>query len=435
MRISGEDAILIADRVFKSVSGTKLRDVKGYTALFGKVYNNNEVLDEAVALVFRSPKSYTGDNVVELSVHGGVFIQKALLRALLENGAALAEPGEFTKRAFLNGKLDLAQAESVAAIISAGSEQALKAGLDAKDGTVSKKICEIRDILLDAASRVAAFSDYPDEEPSFSGIDSLGEKLDAAQKELDSLLLNYDSGKVYREGVNTVIVGKPNVGKSTIMNLLSGTERSIVTATAGTTRDIVEETVTVDGIKLRLSDTAGLRSTLDEAEKIGVERALKKLETAQLTLAVFDGSEPLSEDEKEFFEKLDKNNSIAVINKNDLALKIDTEFFKESGIKTVFISAKTGTGAKQLAEAIVSVTVKNRLSSGEIVLTSERQRDCVLRAKKFCIDAKNSLLDGFTIDAVGVCIDDSLNTLYELTGEKATEQVTNEVFKKFCVGK
>lgn len=435
IRISGDDAFLIADKVFKSQNGKKIQDARGYTALFGKVYDGDTCLDEAVALIFRAPKSYTGENVVELSVHGGIYIQKTLLRTILSAGAFLAEPGEFTKRAFLNGKIDLAQAESVASIISAGGSQALKASLNAKDGAVSKKIAEIRDILLDCASRVAAFSDFPDEEPSFSGIDLLQGKIETASGELDLLIKNYDSGKVYREGVTTAIIGKPNVGKSTIMNLLVGADRSIVTAAAGTTRDIVEETVTVDGIKLNLSDTAGIRETDNEAEKIGVERAKGKLNSSSLVLAVADGSSALDDEEKTIFENLDKNCSIAVINKNDLAQKTDVSFFEKLGLKTVFISAKNGTGADELKKAITEMLVENRLSGNEVTLVSERQRECVMRAKTNLADAEFTLANGFTVDAVGICIDDALNALFELTGDRATVSVVDEVFKKFCVGK
>lgn len=435
IRISGENAFLVADRVFKSVSKEKLANLKGYTARFGHVHNNGEIIDEAVALVFKSPKSYTGEDVVEFSVHGGVFVQKKLLRTVMENGAVLAQPGEFTKRAFLNGKLDLAQAESVAAIISAESEQALNASLSAKDGNVSKKINSVKQILLDAAASVAAFSDYPDEEPSFSGINSLMQKLTSAELELEKLIKNYDSGKIYREGVNTAIVGKPNVGKSTLMNLLSGTERSIVTEIAGTTRDIVEETVSVNGIKLKLSDTAGLRETEDTVEKIGVTKAKERILSSDLILAVFDSSKPLTLEDTSLLNSLKGKHAIAILNKNDLIQKLTEDQFEKFGIKTVSISAKDELGIEKLKLEITGLLVKENLSPDSIVLSSERQRECVVSALNNLKTAKATMEEGFTIDAVGVCIDDSLNSLLELTGERATIEVTNEVFSKFCVGK
>lgn len=435
IRISGEQAFYIADRVFISQSKEKLESLKGYTARFGHVHQNGEIIDEAVALVFKAPKSYTGENVVEFSVHGGVYIQKKLLRTIIDNGAVLAEPGEFTKRAFLNGKLDLAQAESVAALISAGGEQALKAGLNAKDGAISRKINEIKETLLSSAASVAAFSDYPDEEPEFSGIDSLMEKLSSAETDLQKLLTDYDSGKVYMNGVNTVIVGRPNVGKSTLMNLLSGTERSIVTPVAGTTRDIVEETVMVDGIKLRLSDTAGIHETEDTVEKIGVTKALEKILSADLILAVFDSSQNLTKHDLNLLENIKGKKAIAILNKSDLEPKITEEDFKKYNIKTVSISAKESIGTNTLKETLQSVIIENKISPDSIILSSERQRECAATALKHLIEAKNSLTAGFTIDAVGVCIDDSLNSLLELTGERATIEVTNKVFEKFCVGK
>lgn len=435
IRISGSEAISIADRVFNAVNNQKLSDLKGYTARLGHVYRDGEIIDEAVALVFRAPKSYTGENVVEFSVHGGVFIQKKLLRTVIENGASLAEPGEFTKRAFLNGKLDLAQAESVAAIISAGGEQALRAGLSAKDGAITKKINSIKEILLSAAASVAAFSDYPDEEPEFSGIDELQDKLSLAKAELLKLLKDYDSGKVYREGVNTAIVGRPNVGKSTLMNLLSGIDRSIVTEIAGTTRDIVEETVSVNGIKLRLSDTAGIRDTEDTVEKIGVDKALEKIALSDLILAVFDSSEPLTKQDISLLEQIKDKKAIAILNKNDLSPKITEKDFEIFNIKPLSISAKEDNGTEKLKNAINDIVLENKISPDSVILSSERQRECAVSALSYLENAETTLIEGFTIDAVGVCIDDSLNCLLELTGERATIEVTNEVFKKFCVGK
>ena len=434
VRISGENALEIADRVFKSVSGKPVSEMAGYSAAFGKVYAKNEVLDEAVCLVFRAPKSYTGEDVAEISVHGGIYIQKTLLRELFANGAQPAAPGEFTKRAFLNGKLDLAEAESVAAIIEADGERALRASLCAKEGAVSKKIGEIKEILLNAASSLAAFVDYPDEEPEFSGIDKLEERLRLVQSELTKLIKNYDAGRVFREGVSTAIVGRPNVGKSTLMNMLSGCDRSIVTSIGGTTRDVIEESVRLGGIKLRLSDTAGIRETDDPVEKIGVERSQKCLQNAELVLAVFDSSMPLSEDDREIIKKISGKKAVAVLNKSDLPRAISEKDIENLGLVCVPMSAKNGLGAEELENAVRRAVTDGNFDDG-VLLSSERQRMCAQKAAELTENALKVFKDGVTLDAVGVLIDDALSSLLELTGERVTTAVTDEVFKNFCVGK
>ena len=286
--------------------------------MFGYVEVDGEKIDEAVALVFLAPKSYTGENVVELSVHGGSFVVRQVLRAVLDAGAIMAERGEFTRRAFENGKMSLNEAESVMDIISADGEQALRASLSAKSGALSQKCNVIRDKLTFAAATVAAFSDFPDEEPEFSGIDKLESMLGESEEELQKLLDTYDTGRMLRHGVNTVIVGPPNAGKSTLMNLLSGYERSIVTPIAGTTRDIVEETVNLDGLVLKLSDTAGLRETVDEVEQIGVKRAKERIDFADLIIAVVDSSDVKLEEIKELYKTLVGRPAVVVFNKSDI---------------------------------------------------------------------------------------------------------------------
>lgn len=435
IRISGDDAFKIADRVFKSVSGKKLCEMSGYSAAFGKVYDEGGLLDDAVCLVFRAPKSYTGEDVVEISVHGGVFIQKALLRTLLANGAQAAGPGEFTKRAFLNGKMDLAEAESVAAIIESDGRSALRAALEAKNGAVSNKIAQIRELLLSSASSLAAFVDYPDEEPEFSGIDMLEERLSNTVFELQKLIDNYDSGRIFRTGLNTVIVGRPNVGKSTLMNMLSGCERSIVTDIGGTTRDVIEESVLFGEVKLRLSDTAGIRDTDDPVEKIGVERSKRCIENAELVLAVFDASMPLQAEDEEIIKSISGKKTIVVLNKSDLTPCLRAEDFDKFAYKTVLLSAKNGTGYDDMSKAVRDIAAEGGFDGTGAVLSSERQRLCAQNALDCTKEALNTLKSGVTLDAVGVLIDDALSSLFELTGERVTTAVTDEVFKNFCVGK
>ena len=288
IRISGEKAIEITGKAFRSFSGKTVADMKGYTAAYGQIFDGDSPIDEAVVIVYRAPKSYTGEDVCEICCHGGLYIMNKVLRLIFSLGASPATAGEFTKRAFLNGKIDLIQAESVMNIISASGEAALNAARNTLKGSVSKKISDICSSLITSAAALAAWSDYPDEDIPAVETGVLYTTLSSIESELDSLIKRYDSGKAVTEGVNTVICGKPNVGKSTLMNVLSGCERSIVTSIAGTTRDIVEETVRIGDILLRLADTAGIHDTNDEVESIGVNMAKSRIETADLILAVFD---------------------------------------------------------------------------------------------------------------------------------------------------
>jgi tRNA modification GTPase len=432
VRISGENAIEIADKIFKAKNGRKLSSLDGYTALYGNVFDGQTMVDEAVALIFKGPKSYTGEDVAELSVHGGEYVVRALLRAVLNAGAVPAEKGEFTKRAFLNGKMSLSEAEAVMDIISADGEQALNAGLEALGGAVSKKCDGIKDNLKFAAATVSAFADFPDEEPEFSGIDRLGDLLKQCETELKKLLDTYDTGRMVKYGINTVIIGPPNAGKSTLMNLISGYDRSIVTSVAGTTRDIVEETVNFGGVTLRLSDTAGLRETDDMVEKIGVEKTKERLDSADLVIAVFDGSSQM-ETEKELLDFVKNKNVVAVYNKADIGVPKDT-YAKNIGITEVFMSAKNG-DIEELSNAVKTVTGINRLEGTAAVFLNERQRNCAKRSYDAVVQAENALKSGITVDAVGVLVDEALAALLELSGERVTNEVADEVFSKFCVGK
>lgn len=432
IRISGSDAISIAEKSFRSFSGRALSSLSGYSALYGEIIDGDKVIDDAVALVFLEPKSFTGEDTVELSVHGGKLVARDTLRVVLENGANLALPGEFTKRAYLNGKLDLASAESIMEIISAKNETALRISRMAKEGKVSKKIEEIIADLLKLDASISVYSDYPDEEIEGLDTPSFLSALEKTENSLSELLSSYDTGKIIRDGVETSIVGKPNVGKSTLMNLLCRADRSIVTSVAGTTRDVVESTVTLDDITLILSDTAGIHSTDDVVEKAGVERSINRLNSSALVLAVFDISRPIDDDDRELLKILG-DNAIIILNKNDLKPQFDTSIFE--GKQTVSISAKDNSGIEKLYEIISSVVNKKKIDGDEAILISERQRNCANKAYSSIIEAKNALINGVTIDAVGVCIDDCLSALLELTGKRVTNEVTDEVFKRFCVGK
>lgn len=435
VRISGENALSVADRIFKTVSGIKLEKLSGYKAAFGKVFFEEKCVDEAVALVFKAPKSYTGEDVVEISCHGGLLVTKQVLRAALANGAVPAEAGEFTKRAFLNGKMDLTRAESVMNIISAKSEQAKSAALNTLDGALYKKISEISLSLKKIAAQMAAWVDYPDEEIDDLSDEKLKATLLTEKVELEKLIKSFDVGQIIIEGVETAIVGKPNVGKSTLMNLLSGCEKSIVTSVAGTTRDIVEETVTLGNNVLRLADTAGLHDTEDTVEKIGVDRTRQKLDRASLVLAVFDSSTEIDDEDMEIIKMCNGKNAVAIINKTDLNTNFNAEKINKSFESVVYLSAKDRNGIQELEKAIEKTLGTADFDTSVATLMNERQLACCKAALQSVDEAISALEIGMTRDALNVNIDVAVESLDTLTGEKATESVVNEIFSQFCVGK
>ena len=435
VRISGPEALAVADRIFCAASGARLAQTPGYRAHFGHVKDEEGEFDEAVALVFRAPKSYTGEDVAELSCHGGVYLAQRLLRAAVASGARLAGPGEFTRRAFLNGKMGLTQAEAVMDLIGAQGEAAARAALSAHEGALARRIGGVRSQLVDAAAHLTAWADFPDEEVPEVTAGELEQRLCGACDTLSELLRQFDAGRAIREGVETVILGRPNVGKSTLMNLLSGCERSIVTDVAGTTRDVVEETVRLGDVLLRLADTAGLRETDDPVEKIGVDRAKKKLSTAGLVLAVFDGSQPLAEEDRRLLDAVADRPAVAVINKEDLSLQIDPAEIGRRIPQTVTISAAQQSGLDALTEAIAQVLGTAQLSPDEGMLFTERQREAALRAQSFAAEALSAVRSGITFDAVTVLVESAIDALLELTGEKTSEAVVDAVFAQFCVGK
>ena len=435
IRISGEEALAVGDRVFRSAGGKKLSQLKGYTALYGRVFQDGEAVDEAVALVFRCPHSYTGEDVVEFSCHGGLYLTRQVLRAVLDAGAVPAQPGEFTKRAFLNGKMGLTEAESVMDMISAKGRQGARAALAARDGAVRRAIVKVKDSLVFTAAHLSAWADYPEEDIPQVEEDALLSDLNQAEKELMELLRRYDAGKAIREGLDTVIAGRPNVGKSTLMNLLSGCQRSIVTEIPGTTRDIVEETVLVGEITLRLSDTAGLRSTRDLVEQIGVDRAKSRVGTADLVLAVFDASQKLNQDDRDLLDSLEGIPAIGIINKTDLESKIDVEYIKRKIKRIVFLAASQGTGLEDLEKALEEISGAENLDPAQGILATERQQQAAKEALACVREAKEALHGGMTLDAVTVSIEGAVQALLELTGERASEAVVDQVFHRFCVGK
>ena len=434
IRLSGPQAITIAQQIFKSVSGKMLSDIKGYTALFGHVTEGEQTIDECIALVFKAPKSFTGEDVVELSCHGGIYIVKKVLRLCLQAGARMAEPGEFSKRAFLNGKMDLTQAEGIVDLINAKTSQSAAAALSVMDGRLYQQICEVRNELIDLSAQLAAYIDYPDDEIEELTENPVRDRLLPCMDKLQTLIDNYDRGAMIKNGVNTVIVGKPNVGKSTWMNLLAGREKSIVTQIPGTTRDVVEESIVLDDVILNLADTAGIRETDDPVEKIGVGRAKDYLKKAQLVLAIFDYSRPLDDEDKELLQQLPES-SIIIVNKTDLPGILDVEILKNKGVPVLLLSAMQPNALKELQQAVRKCLHLQQLDLSGGILANERQLSSTVQAKNAVNKALDALNAGFTLDAVAVDIDTAIQNLYEMTGEHASDEVIARIFENFCVGK
>lgn len=439
VRLSGEEAIAIAARVFRPLNPARAPEkLPGYTAAYGHVFDREGDIDDCVLLVFRAPHSYTGENVAELSCHGGQYLLQRVLRACLDAGARPAGAGEFTRRAFINGKMDLTQAESVMDLIAANGRLAARTALAAREGGTYRRLSGVRKQLLAAAAQLGAYVDYPDEDIPELQPEALAATVESCRQTIAALLSTYDAGRVLREGVDTAIVGSPNVGKSTLMNCLAGCERSIVTEIAGTTRDVVEETVRLGDVLLRLADTAGIRESADRVESAGVQLARRRLQNAALVLAVFDGSRPLTAEDRALAAEVAAtagDHAIAVINKADRPAAIDRAELEAHFAHVVTLSARQGSGVEALTSAVAQITGVEQLNAAEPVLATERQRQCARDCLACMEEAGTALATGMTLDAVSVSLDGAIAALLQLTGERTTEAVVDEVFARFCVGK
>lgn len=435
IRISGPLAVDIAGRVFLPAGKKTLEELKGYQAAYGKMADKTGPIDEGVALVFKAPHSYTGEDVVELSCHGGIHVLGRVLGALLDAGAQPAGAGEFSKRAFLNGKMDLTQAEAVADIIFAQGDASLRAALSMREGTLFQKASALCDTLIGTASHIAAFIDFPEEDLPELEVDHLEESLLPVLQGLRKLKESYQAAKTVKNGVSAAVVGKPNTGKSTLMNALCGEERSIVADLPGTTRDVVEETVELGGILIRFADTAGIRTSEDAIESEGVRRSLQKLAAADLVLCVFDASRPLSGEDEQLLNAAKARSSIAVINKTDLPIVADLSKIESAFPKSVRVCARTGEGMEDLRREIIALCGVASFDPSAPFVANERQLRCVLEAAERVEGAITALKQGFTLDAVGVDIQGAIEALLTLTGRTASEEIVNEVFSRFCIGK
>ena len=441
VRLSGPESYAVAAKVFCPANPAKrVEDAKGYTALFGHFMEGEEAFDEGVALFFRAPHSYTGEDVVELSCHGGSAVARRLVESCIAAGAAPAAPGEYTRRAFLNGKLGLTQAEAVMDLISADGRQGAALANASLNGALAKKIGAEKDALTALQAHLTAWVDFPEEDVPALEDAQLVSTLTAVKGELDTLIRNYDAGAVLREGVDCAIVGRPNAGKSTLLNLLAGFDRAIVTPVAGTTRDVVEQAVRLGDIRLNLFDTAGLRETEDAIEAEGIRRSWKKLEEAGLVLAVFDLAAPLNEEDLEIARRCQGRPALAILNKQDLAGQGEAFTAAQQQLAPYFkaiipLTARDAASLQPLCQAVAQLLGTANLDPNAAALCSARQLSAAKEARDALAEALNSQEDGFGLDAAGVCISDAQRALARLTGEDATEATIDEVFSTFCVGK
>ncbi len=427
IRISGDEAFCVTDRIFSFQGAKRLFEVSPNTVVFGRIIDENQKeIDQVLVSVFKAPHSFTGEDVVEISCHGGSLVAKQVLKTVLKAGASLAERGEFSKRAFLNGKMDLAQAEGIIDLISAKSERGADKAVFQMEGRLSKEILAVREDLLTLAAHLEAAADFPEEDIPELSYDVVCETLKNSHKTIKKLLNTADYGKILRDGLPVAVIGKPNVGKSSILNYLSGEDRAIVTDIAGTTRDVIEEFVELDGIPIKLMDTAGIHQTEDIVEKIGVERSKMAANDASLILAVFDMSNPIDEKDKEILELIKDRNSIILLNKSDLDRKNDLE-----GIE---ISAKNGTGMEELVEKIVEYASKDT-KENENVITNERHIDCLLRCGESIERAINSAELNMPVDMLTIDITEAIGDLGEIIGQTVSQEIVDKVFHNFCLGK
>ena len=437
VRISGENAISVADTIFEAKNNKKLSKADSHTIHYGVIKDGDEVIDEVLVSVMKAPNTYTREDVIEINCHGGILVTRRVLDCVFKNGAAPAQPGEFTKRAFLNGRIDLSQAEAVIDIINARNDYALKSSVNQLGGRLSEKITAIREVILDNVAFIESALDDP-EHISLDGYpETLHGIVEEAQKEIQKLLANSDNGKILKEGISTVIIGKPNAGKSSLLNTLVGEERAIVTDIAGTTRDVLEEQINLNGIILNVIDTAGIRETDDVVEKIGVDRAKKYLNEADLAIYVVDTSTQLDENDFEIMELLKDRKAIVLLNKSDLTPVTDSESIrKHLDKKMIAISAKEQTGIEELEETIREMFFTGEVTfNDEVYITNIRHKTALQEARNSLNLVLQSILDGMPEDFYSIDLMNAYEELGSIVGEAVEDDLVNEIFSKFCMGK
>ena len=438
VRISGPEAFEIASGVYRSKGGKKsLKNVPSHTIHYGYIYDNEEMVDEVLVMAMRGPRTYTGEDTIEIDCHGGVLAMKKVLETVLKNGAIIAEPGEFTKRAFLNGRIDLSQAEAVMDVIQSKNEYSLKNSVGQLKGSVRKTVQKIREKLLYHIAYIESALDDP-EHYDLTGYSEELEQIVAEEKEkIQNLLKTAGDGKIIQEGIRTVILGKPNAGKSSLLNLLLGEDRAIVTDIAGTTRDTLEEHIYLQGISLNVVDTAGIRDTEDIVEKIGVERAIKAAEDADLIIYVVDGSRALDENDKEIMEFIRGRRAIVLLNKTDLKLAVDKDELENAcGHAVIPISAKEEQGIEALEEEIKRLFYHGKISFNEqVYITNVRHKEALEQTLDSLKMVKQSVSDGMPEDFYSIDLMNAYEQLGKILGEAVEDDLVNEIFSKFCMGK
>lgn len=442
IRMSGKESFKILEKIFRNNKGEKidLNKIKGYTIQYGTIVDSKteEKIDEVLVSFFKNPKSYTREDMCEINSHGGMVVEKQILEQCLKNGAILAEPGEFTKRAFLNGRIDLSQAESIMDLINSKTEKESKASINQLQGDLSNRINEIRHDLLDIMADIEASIDYPEYDiEEVTNSKALG-ILENTKNKLENLKDTFRSGKILKEGIKTAIIGKPNAGKSSLLNKILKEERAIVSEIEGTTRDTIEEFITIKGIPLKIIDTAGIRKTSDKIEEIGVKKALDIAKDAELVLVILDNSKDLTEEDKEILKLAESKNSIILLNKVDLKEHNleNSEELKKLNKKIIKISAKNGNGIEELYNEIENLfQIKNLETDGEIIITNIRHKNQIEYAINNIDEAMNAVKSNLPIDIISISIKQTLEDLGKITGENVSEDIINEIFSKFCLGK
>ncbi|NWF76971.1 MAG: tRNA uridine-5-carboxymethylaminomethyl(34) synthesis GTPase MnmE [Nitrospirae bacterium] len=442
IRLSGKDAIPIADKIFCSIKNKSLKDSSSYKLFYGHIIEpaTGQIIDEVIVTVMKAPYSYTREDIVEINCHGGMIPLKKTLEIVLKEGARISDPGEFTKRAFLNGRIDLSQAEAVLDLIRAKTDESRKIAIEQMQGGLSTRIKSLQDKLIEICTHVEAFIDFPEDDIEITSKQELFNSIKAVYDKLQELLKTYDEARFFREGLSTAIIGRPNVGKSSLLNALLQKDRAIVTDIPGTTRDVIEEYLNIKGLPLRIMDTAGIRDVEDIAEKEGVKRSLRSIENADLIIAIFDLSEPLRDEDFEVFEKIKNKNSIIVLNKCDLPAAIDQKSISSIMPHTTSfvlrISAIRGDGLEELKEKIVESCLKDWKEAREgVVICNLRHKVAIENACESLDGAMNALTKEQPLEILALELRDALDKLGEIIGAVTTEDILNKIFNDFCIGK
>lgn len=436
--MSGEKSFEVLEKIFEQKNKQDLKDIKGYTMKYGNIIENGNVIDEVLVSYFKTPKSYTTENMCEINSHGGNVVVKKILELCLKNGAELAEPGEFTKRAFLNGRIDLLQAESVIDVINAKSEREAKNGIKQLEGFLSNEIAKIKQEIMDVMINIEVAIDYPEYDVDDVTSNQINDMLVTVENKLVKLSKSFDNGKIIKEGIKTAIIGRPNAGKSSLLNAILKEDRAIVTEYEGTTRDTIEEFVNINGIPLKLVDTAGIRDAKDEVEKIGIAKSKEIAKDADLIIAIFDASKDLGKEDLEILELIKNKKAIILLNKTDLKEKINEndQKIKETGATVIKISALKREGIENLYEEITKMFDLNQINlDQETVITNVRHKNLIDQAIESTKKAKDTMEQKMPIDIIAIFIKDILEDLGKITGEIVTDDIIDEIFSKFCLGK